>query len=311
MNQALTLTNAPALAGRALVPAAAWPSPTDFEAYARMANQCPVLEENQERALVERWQAHGDRDAARDLVLSHLRLVIRVVRDHRGYGLSPGDLAQEGTIGLMKAVQRFDLAVGVRLAAYALRWIEAEIKEFIFRNWRMVRLGTSAAMKKLFFGYRQALASLRAWQVDRPVGVSDQQLAQALELPVAQVREAAGFFGGRDLALAPPAGEAGDDSTSQVLALEMADPQALPEEVCEQRDTQAHIVHQVRAALSALSPREQEVIRVRRMQQPAEGLAEIAARWGVSAERVRQVEVKALKRLEQALRTPDVQDLLA
>jgi RNA polymerase sigma factor (sigma-70 family) len=150
------------------------PSPLNFEAYARAVQALPFLDDARERELAMAWKTTQDKGAAWELVMAHLRLVVRVVRDQAGYGLSPGDLAQEGTVGLMKAVHRFDPDRGIRLAAYAIKWIEAEVREYIMRNWRLVRLGSGSAMKKLFFGYRQALTSLRRsiqarWPMHKPI----------------------------------------------------------------------------------------------------------------------------------------------
>lgn len=269
------------------------PSPSNFEAYARAVQQWPMLDESEEKRLVRDWREKGDRTATWELVASHLRLVVRVVRDHRGYGLPEGDLAQEGTVGLMRAVQKFNPSVGVRLAAYALRWIEAEIKEFIFRNWRLVKLGGTAAMKKLFFGYRQTVASLRDLKADRTASVTADEVAQTMGLGEEQVRQARAYFSGRDLALEGPAGD-DTESPSDALMLEaLPSNQDTPEMLVEEQDRQAAVHSLVHRALAKLPERERAILVARKMTSPAKGLAELGAQWGVSAERVRQIENKA------------------
>lgn len=288
------------------------PSPTQFDAYARMANQMPMLEEKQERELVEAWRARQDAQAARALVLSHLRLVVRVVRDHRGYGLPEGDLAQEGTVGLMRAVHRFDPSMGVRLAAYAVRWIEAEVREFIFKNFRLVRMGASSAMKKLFFGYRQTLSSLRSMGEDREVGVSVQDVAQAMGVTEAQAQLAHAYFSGRDLGWDTPApGRDNENGPDEALMLEALPSDApTPAALVEIHDSRQAIVTQVRHALSQLSERDRAVLEARRLVSPPVGLAELGQQWGVSAERIRQIEQRALKQIKAALSSDAAQELL-
>lgn len=291
------------------------PSPSNFEAYARAVQQWPVLSAERERDLIQAWRDRGDRDAARDLVASHLRLVVRVVRDHRGYGLSQADLAQEGTVGLMRAVHRFDPSVGVRLAAYAVRWIEAEIREFIFRNWRLVRLGSSAAMRKLFFGYRQTMEALRAMKAPRQAGIGAAQVAQALGLTAAQVDQVRLYFGGRDLALEAPwvETEGGwDEAPSQALMLEaLPDDTAGPAAQAEEDDRQQAMKTAVGAALAELPERDRAILVARRLDAPPVGLAELGERWGISAERVRQIEARAAQRMALALQARGAHALVA
>lgn len=297
----------------ALVPAAAplLPSPSNFEAYARAVQQWPMLDEAEEKRLIQQWRDHGSREAARELVASHLRLVVRVVRDHRGYGLPEGDLAQEGTVGLMRAVHKFDPSVGVRLAAYALRWIEAEIKEFIFRNWRLVKLGGTSAMKKLFFGYRHTMASLRELHVDRAAGVTPEEVAQAMGLSEAQVRQARAYFSGRDLALESP-GPEGSDGPSDALMLEaLPANQDTPEVLAEEENRQQAVHRLVHQAMARLPERDRAILTARKMLSPPQGLAELGVQWGVSAERVRQIENKAAAALAKELKALGAVQLLA
>lgn len=289
------------------------PSPSQFDAYARAVQQWPMLAADEEARLFRAWRDHGDREAARELVGSHLRLVVRVVRDHRGYGLSDGDLAQEGTVGLMRAVHRFDPSVGVRLAAYAIRWIEAEIREFIFRNWRQVRLGGTAAMKKLFFGYRQTVGALRDLRADRPAGVTPEEVARAMGLTEAQVEQARAYFAGRDLALdAPAPGADGETGPSDALMLEaLPAEEATPAARVEEADRLRAVQDTVQRALAELPERDRAILVARKMQSPARGLADLGEEWGISAERVRQVEAKALARLTARLADLGAPALLA
>jgi len=287
------------------------PSPSQFEAYARAVQQWPMLSEEEERRLVQAWREHRDRDAARDLVASHLRLVVRVVRDHKGYGLSEGDLAQEGTVGLMRAVHKFDPAVGVRLAAYAVRWIEAEVREFIFKNWRLVRLGGTAAMKKLFFGYRATVASLRDMKADRAAGVTAEEVSQAMGLTEEQVQQARAYFGGRDLALEGPRSDE-DDSPSEALMLEalVDDSEGMAAQV-EEADRVEAVQRAVRQAVEQLPERDRQVLMARRLSSPAKGLAELGGELGISAERVRQIEQRAAARLAVLLQEQGAHTLVA
>lgn len=301
MENALTVIDNPSA-----YPVVQLPSPTHFEAYARVANALPLLDASTERELIRRWSEQQDAEAARQLVLAHLRLVIKAVRAHAGYGVPPGDLAQEGTVGLMKAVHRFRSSVGVRLAVFATHWIEAEIREFIFRNWRPVRLGTGAVMRKLFFGYRKTISELRALDPERPVGVSDQQVAKALGVPVSQVAHAAKFFRGADLSLdAPGPGDSTDDGRD-VLAehdIALASEQSTPETETQRMVDGTREHRALLAGLAMLPRRDRRIIEARRLTSPPVGLKELGREFGVSAERVRQIEASAFKRLASSTRT--------
>lgn len=287
------------------------PSPSQFEAYARAVQQWPMLSEEEERRLISAWRENQDRGAARDLVASHLRLVVRVVRDHKGYGLSEGDLAQEGTVGLMRAVHKFDPSVGVRLAAYAVRWIEAEVREFIFKNWRLVRLGGTSAMKKLFFGYRATVASLREMKADRSAGVTAEEVSQAMGLTEDQVHQARAYFGGRDLGLEGPRSD-DDDSPSDALMLEaLVDDNAGVAAQVEETDRVAAVHRAVHQAVARLPERDRAVLMARRLTSPPKGLAELGGELNISAERVRQIEQRAAARLAVLLEEQGAQALVA
>lgn len=276
------------------------PSPSQFEMYARAVQKFPILSLEEEKRLTEAWCQYQDRDAARDLVLSHLRLVVKAVRDHAGYGLPPGDLAQEGTVGLMRAIHGFNPQQDVRLAAYAWKWIEAEIREFIFKSWRLVRLGSGATMRKLFFNYRKTVDALKKMSPDRPVGVSAQEIAKALDLPEDQVQVASRYFLGKDVSMAPT--ESDDEQGyegSEALQYEATQYHAwkggddTPESiVAEHRDDQLGrqaIAH----ALLKLDDRSRAILTARRLSEPAVSLKELSSQWDVSIERVRQIEHQA------------------
>lgn len=277
------------------------PSPLNFEAYARAVQQLPYLDEERERTLASAWKERQDKLAAWELVMAHLRLVVKVVRDQSGYGLSPGDLAQEGTVGLMKAVHRFDPERGIRLASYALKWIEAEVREYIMRNWRLVRLGSGAAMKKLFFGYRQAVAHLRQWGDTRDVTPTVQALAQELDLDAQQVRQAQAYFTGRDEALEAPSEDASREERREVNDWFTASQHADPAWVVEEADQEHHEHAALTQALATLPERDRAILTARLLQDPPQGLAELGRQHGVSAERVRQIEKRALMDLRKQL----------
>jgi RNA polymerase sigma-32 factor len=283
------------------------PSPSNYEAYVAAAQRYPYLSPEEEGQLVGAWRDHQDREAARRLVLSHLRLVTRVVRDHAGYKMPPGDLAQEGTVGLMKAVQRFDPAHGVRLAAYALLWIQAEIREFILANWRMVRL-SGASAKKLFFGYRKTQDQLRHLGTDRPSAVSPVQIADELGIPVHDVVASEGYFRGRDMGLA---GALEEDGEQDVVLMDRALPgpdhgeEALhlqePGQWLEAVDQTTHLQVLMKDAIGQLPARERDVLVARRLSDPVVGLQELGRRMNISAERVRQIENQAIGRMRRLM----------
>lgn len=290
------------------------PIPSQFEAYVKAAQRFPVLTEEEEAVLISKWRENKDKEAAKKLVLSHLRLVTKVVKDHAGYGLSSGDLAQEGTVGLMKAVQRFDPSFGVRLASYALLWIQAEIREFILLNWRMVKL-SGASAKKLFFGYRKAHQALEDLGDDRLQKVSLDEMAKEMDVSSQDINSAETYFRGRDVSILPSSEENTSEKTrypilsNQILASDVAVqdgdeiPSHLqtPESMLEQV-TQSEYVHALlHQSLQKLPEREREVVLARRLQENPLGLQELGEKMGISAERVRQLENQGLSRLKQFL----------
>lgn len=275
------------------------PPPSRFGAYCAAVNAVPMLDEGEETRLARAWRDRGDRQAAWQLTLSHLRMVPAAVRRHDGYGVPREDLVQEGTIGLMKAVKRFEPGRGARLAGYAMAWIEAAIKAYILRNLRLVRLGTSSAMKKLFFGYRGAVARIEAGADGggedgrRDVRATAQAIAGYMGLTRAQVEQAEAFFNG---------GEAALDSVPEWLLGSTAGP--LDAALAGESEAQASATGQ--RALAALDARERAIVGRRILAEDKEGLARIGQDFGISAERVRQIEARALRKMRAAVTDTDV-----
>lgn len=270
------------------------PSPVNFDSYVRAVNEIPMLSVERERQLVAAWRNENNREAARELVLAHLRLVTKVVKDHRGYGLPEGDLAQEGTVGLMRAVKGFDPGHGVRLASYAVKWIEAEIREFIFKSWRLVRLGGGATMKKLFFGYRKTVEALQDWSADRPVGINHEDVAKALNVPVEDAAIAMRYFSGTDLSLDLPSDEdqpARQDHLHGLVSSMQGNED--PAFLVETENDAKTGMSAISIAWEDLDERSQSILRDRRLTDPAVPLREVAQKWSISIERARQLEQSA------------------
>ena len=264
-----------------------------LDSYIQSANRFPILTAEVELDLARRFRRNEDLDAARQLVLSHLRLVIAVARGYLGYGLPHSDLIQEGNIGLMKAVKRFDPERGVRLVSFAIHWIKAEIHEFILRNWRLVKIATTKAQRKLFFNLRslkQGLTTMNQGEVS----------AMALQLGVKpeEVVEMETRLGGKDVAL-----ESGPDDDDWVAPIAyLADPRAEPSQVLE-REQQRHLRENgLQHALASLDARSRCIIERRWLTEgESSTLHELAAEYGVSAERIRQIEAKAMQKMKGLL----------
>lgn len=265
-----------------------------IEAYIAAVNRLPVLTQAQETELGKRLRDHEDLDAARQLILSHLRLVVSISRQYLGYGLAHADLIQEGNIGLMKAVKRFDPERGVRLVSFAVHWIKAEIHEFIVRNWRMVKVATTKAQRKLFFNLRKMRPD---GQTLDPTQVQD--IAQELNVRPEDVREMEVRLSGREMALEAPAD---DEDTYAPVSYLSDDGQQEPSQVLERR---AHDTLQGPAlakALEGLDARSRHIVQSRWLRDEGGAtLHELADEYGISAERVRQIEVAAFKKLKVAL----------
>src|SRR2546427_3638610 len=270
------------------------PMPTgSLEAYVQTVNRFPILSAEEERALAQRFRAEGDLEAARSLVLSHLRLVVAVARGYLGYGLPHADLIQEGNIGLMKAVKRFDPERGVRLVSFAIHWIRAEIHEFILRNWRMVKLATTKAQRKLFFNLRSMKPTLD------PLTLAEvRSVARQLGVKPEEVSEMEMRLSGQEIALEP----ATDDDEGYAPIAYLADRSPGPSEVLEAKQDENLRARGLEAALASLDARSRRIVEARwlREKDPAT-LHELAGEFKVSAERIRQIEVKALAKMKGAI----------
>lgn len=265
----------------------------NLESYIRAANEYPMLTAEEEKSLAERLYYQEDVEAAKKLILSHLRFVIHVARGYSGYGLPQADLIQEGNIGLMKAVKRFNPEVGVRLVSFAVHWIKAEIHEYVLRNWRIVKVATTKAQRKLFFNLRktkQRLGWLNANEMD--------MVADELGVSIDDVREMESRMGGVDMAFELP-NDDGDESYSPALYLEDKNSDFAAEFESENFETQA--VDQLSEALEMLDERSRDIIQTRWLDEQKATLHELADKYGVSAERIRQLENNALKKLKSAV----------
>ena len=280
--------------------ALAFPVPSSvgsIDAYVQAANRYPMLSEAEEMGLAKRFHDEGDVEAARQLVLSHLRLVISIARGYLGYGLPHADLIQEGNIGLMKAVKRFDPARGVRLVSFAMHWIKAEIHEYILKNWRLVKVATTKAQRKLFFNLRSLKNDYEG--VETLSGPQVSEVATRLGVKEEEVVEMETRLSGRDLAL-----EAGPDDGDEAFAPidYLADSRYEPVRVLEHK-AQARLQDEgLHAALESLDPRSRRIVEARWLHEgEAATLHELAAEFNVSAERIRQIEVKAMQKMRGLL----------
>jgi RNA polymerase sigma-32 factor len=269
----------------------AFPTPASLgslDHYVQAVNRFPLLSAAQELELGRRLQRDNDVDAARQLVLSHLRLVVSVSRKYIGYGLPQADLIQEGNIGLMKAVRRFDPERGVRLVSFALHWIRAEIHEYILRNWRLVKIATTKAQRKLFFNLR----SMRPRTGTLTPGEA-KTIATALSVKPEEVVEMETRLSGQDVALDP---QAGDDGEVMTPIAYLTDVEAEPVQILERLETERNRSEGLRQALSQLDERSRGIIEARWLREDDQAtLQDLADQYGVSAERIRQIESKALK----------------
>jgi RNA polymerase sigma-32 factor len=285
------------------------PSLGNLDAYITAANRVPLLTHEEEVAFATRLRDNGDLEAAGKLVLSHLRLVVSISRKYLGYGLPHGDLIQEGNVGLMKAVKRFDPDQGVRLVSYAMHWIKAEIHEYILKNWRMVKVATTKAQRKLFFNLRSMKQSLKddALDVDTHRSTLTQgevdTLAKTLNVKREEVLEMETRLSGGDVALEP----LNDDSEESFAPIAyLADEASEPSRVLEARNRDWLAGDGIALALDALDARSRRIVEERwlKVNDDSSGgmtLHDLAAEYGVSAERIRQIEVAAMKKMRKAL----------
>jgi len=262
-----------------------------LESYIQAANRYPLLTEAQEGELARRFRGEGDIEAARQLVLSHLRLVVSVARGYLGYGLPHADLIQEGNVGLMKAVKRYDPERGVRLVSFAIHWIKAEIHEYILRNWRLVKIATTKAQRKLFFNLRSLKQGLNTMS-----GEEVSAVAKQLGVKPEEVREMETRLTGRDIAMEASV-EDEDESFAPIAYL--ADPAEEPSEALANRQIERLQEGGLKRALESLDERSRRIIERRWLAEgEAATLHELADEYGVSAERIRQIEAKAMQKMK-------------
>jgi len=263
-----------------------------LDAYIGAVHQIPVLSAEEEQVLARRFRDEEDLDAAKQLVLSHLRFVVHVARGYSGYGLQIGDLIQEGNIGLMKAVKRFDPSVGVRLVSFAVHWIRAEMHEFILRNWRIVKVATTKAQRKLFFNLRKSKTRL-GWMNAEEV----RAVAADLNVSEREVLEMESRLSGRDIGFDAPADEDDDHAPPAPVAYLVAHDED-PSQAYERADSEADQLELLREGLGKLDARSRDIIKRRWLEPDSKvTLQELADEYGVSAERIRQVEANALKKM--------------
>ena len=267
-----------------------------LQAYIQSVNRLPLLTAEQERDFARRWREQDDVVAARELVLSHLRLVVAVARGYLGYGLPHADLIQEGNVGLMKAVKRFDPERGVRLVSFAIHWIKAEIHEYILRNWRLVKVATTKAQRKLFFNLRsmkQGLAPLGAAEIER--------VAATLKVKPEEVVEMETRLAGREIGF--EADESDEEAYAPVHYL-AADPEAEPSSVLEAQEEERVGSAGLQRALASLDARSRRIVETRWLKEKNHAtLHELAAEFKVSAERIRQIEAKALEKMKKVMQS--------
>jgi RNA polymerase sigma-32 factor len=264
-----------------------------LDAYVDAVSRIPVLSREDEAELATRLRRDNDLDAARQLVLSHLRFVVHIARGYNGYGLPMGDLVQEGNVGLMKAVKRFDPSVGVRLVSFAVHWIRAEIHEYVLRNWRLVKVATTKAQRKLFFNlrkYKRTLGWLSAAET--------QAIAADLGVSPREVTEMERRLASRDLSY-DPAPDADDEEESYAPSAYLPAPDADPAVAVERAEWDEDVTDKMAHAMAQLDARSQAVLRARWMGEHKATLHELADEYGVSAERIRQIEANAIRKLRK------------
>lgn len=309
----MTMSGAPA--ANQLAVANPWsmvPSLGNLDAYISAANRLPLLTQEEEQRFARRLRDSNDLEAAGALVLSHLRLVISISRQYLGYGLPHGDLIQEGNVGLMKAVKRFDPDQGVRLVSYAIHWIKAEIHEYILKNWRMVKVATTKAQRKLFFNLRSMKQGFKADAAAKDAGTHRETLSEAqvdqmasqLNVKREDVLEMETRLSGGDVVLDPGPADDGDEGFGPIAYL--ADTSAEPTAQIESRERDRLSSDGISTALQALDPRSRRIVEERWLKVNDDGsggmtLHELAAVYGVSAERIRQIESAAMKKMKKAL----------
>ncbi len=265
---------------------------SSIESYMSSVSAIPVLTKEDEVILATRLQDHGDLNAARELILPHLRFVVHIAKGYKGYGLQLNDLIQEGNIGLMKAVKRFDPTVGVRLVSFAVHWIRAEIHEYVIKNWRLVKIATTKSQRKLFFNLRKMRKNLGWLSHEESLTI-----AKELNVKVETVREMEKRITGSDIGFDLSSSDTDEKSFAPVAYLEKAD--ANPAEILETEDYGAHNNKQLAEALSELDDRSRDILKQRWLSEKKSTLHDLADQYSISAERVRQLEANAMKKLRK------------
>lgn len=268
-----------------------------LDGYIQAVNSMPMLSASEERELAEELQETGSIESARRLVMSHLRFVVHVARGYSGYGLPQSDLIQEGTVGLMKAVKRFDPTVGVRLVSFAVHWIKAEIHEYVLRNWRIVKVATTKAQRKLFFNLRKSKKRLGWFSQDEI-----QNVANELGVSTREVVEMESRMSSSDQAFELASDDDDNAGSTYSPALYLEDKSSDVAEQVETSNWEKHAYSRLSDALSQLDERSQDIVRSRWLNDDNKStLQDLAAKYGVSAERVRQLEKNAMKKLKAAM----------
>lgn len=265
-------------------------------AYISTVNQIPILTAEQEKELAERYYYDQDLDAAKMLVMSHLRFVVHIARSYAGYGLPQGDLIQEGNLGLMKAVKRFDPNMGVRLVSFAVHWIKAEIHEYVIRNWRIVKIATTKAQRKLFFNLRSLKKSSKKLTLEEA-----QSIANDLNVTPEQVLEMEGRLTAYDAAFDASSDDDDEGSTHVAPALYLEDNRYDPARLIENEDYEEQSTSALHEAMNQLDDRSRNILQRRWLDDEKSTLHELAAEYNVSAERIRQLEKNAMEKIKVAM----------
>jgi len=265
-------------------------------AYISTVNQIPILTAEQEKELAERYYYDQDLDAAKLLVMSHLRFVVHIARSYAGYGLPQGDLIQEGNLGLMKAVKRFDPNMGVRLVSFAVHWIKAEIHEYVIRNWRIVKIATTKAQRKLFFNLRSLKKSSKKLTLKEA-----QSIANDLNVTPEQVLEMEGRLTAYDAAFEAQGDDDDEGSTHVAPALYLEDNRYDPARLAEEEDYEEQSTSALHDAMEQLDDRSRNILQRRWLDDEKSTLHELAAEYNVSAERIRQLEKNAMEKIKVAM----------
>ena len=267
----------------------------DLNGYIQAVNRIPLLTVDEEQDLAHRLQQEGDLEAARRLVMSHLRFVVHIARSYSGYGLPQADLIQEGNVGLMKAVKRFDPSKGVRLVSFAVHWIKAEIHEYVIKNWRIVKVATTKAQRKLFFNLRGQKKRLGRLTTEEA-----QRVADDLGVTATQVKEMEGRLGAFDASFDGPTSD-DEDSPIPSPAAYLHSDNSDPADLVAAEDDQQRSSRQLGSAIMTLDERSRDILERRWLADQKSTLQELADEYGVSAERIRQLENNALKKLRNAI----------